>query len=215
MPEGSWTESHARDEYISESGIIGQRRAILSKEQKKATPSDLTFYNHMPAIRIRDLIGSELWNTYFKFTVVRNPFSKLVSAWYHMHRGKKGIRPTIGSLFHSPKVLPFIVAGKKDIYDFRQWILHGGMIDDRDKYLINGDICVDYFIKYEALHTGIEYINRRLHIDNYDRELPRFKTGIRSERFAISDFYDQQTEVIVRDRYEWEFDHFGYAMPDG
>lgn len=44
------------------------------------------------------------------------------------------------------------------------------------------------------------------------RKIPRLKSGIRSSRFEIRDFYDSRTEEIVRQAYAWEFDRFGYEL---
>ena len=72
MPEGEWQQSHTREEYISETGIIGYRG-------KK--PPETKFYGHMSASEIKGYLGPEVWEDYFKFTVIRNPFDKLVSGF--------------------------------------------------------------------------------------------------------------------------------------
>jgi hypothetical protein len=59
MPEGEWAYSHAREEYESPSGIIGYRGPEEPPKSK--------WYNHMPAELIRQQIGTEIWNSYFKF----------------------------------------------------------------------------------------------------------------------------------------------------
>ncbi|MEJ2058516.1 MAG: sulfotransferase family 2 domain-containing protein [Desulfofustis sp.] len=79
MPKNQWSESHAREECVSEAGIIGCRGNDISRSK---------WYNHMPAKEIREIIGKDIWNSYFKFTVVRNPFDKLISG-FHMLENKK------------------------------------------------------------------------------------------------------------------------------
>jgi hypothetical protein len=37
------------------------------------------YYEHMPATRVRELIGEEVWNSYHKFCIERNPWDKVVS----------------------------------------------------------------------------------------------------------------------------------------
>lgn len=204
MPEDKWEESHCRDEYVSDTGIIGYRGV---------GPSGCVYFNHMPAAKIRDLIGEETWSNYFKFTVVRNPFSKLVSGWYHFHRPKVNSRSTLKSLVKNPAFLPFIFHGKRDIIEFRSWIERGGAIIDRDGYMIDGEVAVDYFIKQESLADDLEYVNSILGISKYDRRVPNFKSGIRSSKFAIRDFFDSKTEKLVREKYAWEFERFGYDLP--
>lgn len=78
MKEGEWSFSNQRDEYISDAGIIGYRG--------KNRPDNCVWYNHMSAREIKNLLGQDIWDSYFKFCVVRNPFSKAVS-WYYF-RGR-------------------------------------------------------------------------------------------------------------------------------
>ncbi|MEO1513487.1 MAG: sulfotransferase family 2 domain-containing protein [Bacteroidota bacterium] len=40
------------------------------------------FYNHMPAGEIAQYVDEQVWNSYFKFTLDRNPFDKVVSLYY-------------------------------------------------------------------------------------------------------------------------------------
>jgi hypothetical protein len=46
------------------------------------------YYNHMEAYKIREKTGPEIWNSYFKFCVERNPWEKTLS-WYHMKRSRE------------------------------------------------------------------------------------------------------------------------------
>jgi len=79
MPKGEWRASHSRDEYVPETGIIGLRGSNASTSR---------WYNHMPAVSIRDLVSQDIWDRYFKFTVVRNPFEKLISNFLIFEKAK-------------------------------------------------------------------------------------------------------------------------------
>ena len=83
MREGEWSFTHARPEYVSETGIIGIRSGEPLELQ------GATWWNHMPARTIRALIGEEIWNDYFKFCVVRNPFDAMVSAYRYFAATKQ------------------------------------------------------------------------------------------------------------------------------
>jgi hypothetical protein len=47
------------------------------------------FFNHIPAAAIRDRVGPEVWGSYFKFCVERNPWDKTLS-YYHMTNIREG-----------------------------------------------------------------------------------------------------------------------------
>ncbi len=194
MPEGDWVFSHYREEYVSQSGIIGYRgnNAIENK-----------WLNHMPAIEIRDKIGNSIWNKYFKFCVIRNPFDKLVSGFFFFKKEKmKGL---------------FTNENKEDedlTETFRNWIKNGGFISDRDKYLVNGRICMDYLIKFENLKNDIERVCNLLNIPFEPEKLPKLKAGLRDRTIPLRDFYDEETIQIVSTRYKYELEHFNYSMPE-
>lgn len=203
MPPGEWEESQARAEHVSESGIVGYRGT---------EPGTYTFWNHMPAASIRDQVGAKVWDTYYKFTVVRNPFAKLVSGWYHFHRPNVTWKSTAKSALRDAGGLSLVLSGKKDIHDFRTWIAAGGRVMDRDKYLIDGEVCVDFFIRYESLEADIVKVNKRLGLIQEGRTIPSLNAGIRSRRFDVPQFYDARTEAIVRKTYAFEVEYFGYEL---
>jgi hypothetical protein len=47
------------------------------------------YFNHIPATAIRDRVGPDVWRTYFKFCVERNPWDKTLS-YYHMTNVREG-----------------------------------------------------------------------------------------------------------------------------
>src|SRR5437016_2294873 len=82
MPEGEWTFAHARDEYVSNAGIIGYRGPEPAGGRR--------WWGHMTAAEIRERAGAAIFDAYFKFCVVRNPFDKAVSA-FHFLAGRAGL----------------------------------------------------------------------------------------------------------------------------
>ena len=45
-------------------------------------------YNGMRAEEIKNYIGDDIWNEYFKFSVVRNPWDRAISFWHWRDREK-------------------------------------------------------------------------------------------------------------------------------
>lgn len=210
MPEGEWQECHKREEYVSEAGIIGFRGR--NRRQSK-------WYNHMPAVEVRDLIGQAVWDSYFKFTIIRNPFDKLISGFYMFDRAKQkptnqGPRKRAVKRALNRVILSEKVEGESDIERFRSWIHNGGSIIDRDKYIIEGKECVDYFIRFENLNDGIQHVCERVSISFDPSMVPTFKKGARPRDIKTRDFYDQETRQIVEELYAWELQRFGYSLPE-
>lgn len=212
MPEGTWKKSHSREVYISNTGIIGYRGKFNTGKK---------YYNHMSAKMIRDTIGKDIWDRYFKFTIVRNPYDKVISAYY-FHRLREYLKENKAQklISYTRNILNIggaidSIQKKQVIESFRLWIKNGGLelVDDRNKYIIDGQVCVDYFIRYETLHDSINYICDQLSIPFIPSEIPKYKTGVRKHIIPIADYYDEETKEIVFEQFDWEFDHFGYVLP--
>ncbi len=209
MPEGEWHESHTRDEYISEAGIIGYRGL---------SPGGSIWYNHMSAERICDLISQDIWDCYFKFTVVRNPFDKLISRFVMREKAKQYYSYIQRLNAFAKQILDIgapidRVKGKTEIERFRCWIRKGGAVIDRDKYIIDGQECVDYFIRFENLHKGMKHVCNHLSIPYEPLRIPEFKKRKEHHSIQIRDYYDHETEQIVQKLYYWELERFGYDLP--
>lgn len=210
MPEGEWSASHHRDEYISNSGIIGYRGRNRTKE---------TYYHHMPALTIKQNIGDDIWNKYYKFTTIRNPFEKLVSGFLMLERRKKEYSFLKRNVCNLKKILHYgnpldRIKGESAPERFRHWIQLGGCIQDRDKYIIHDEVCVDFFIRFEFLHQDIKKVCECIDIPFCGENLPEYKKGLRKANLKTCDFYDEETISIVYNIYEWEIKTFGYKPPD-
>jgi hypothetical protein len=63
------------------------------------------FYNHMPAHDIRSRVTERLWESYFRFTIERNPWDKTLS-FYHMMKRRHRAGLSFDQFFirHRPPV---------------------------------------------------------------------------------------------------------------
>ena len=190
FPIGEWKFSHAREEYINEkSGIIGYRGSDRPK---------VTFYNHMPAAEIQNNLSAEVWDEYFKFTVIRNPFDKMVSAFFHFEKfGNRG---------------KYLNDNDNDISRFRKWVQEGAAILDRSAYLIDGKVALDYFIRYEHLKEDTEFVCKKIGVEFNINDLRTLKSEYRDKTISLKDMYDEKTEAIVRNLYKFEIEYFDYQL---
>lgn len=187
MAESEWVFAHYRDQHVTADGVIGSRGPDAGQSE---------WYNHMSASEIRSKIGTRAWDNYFKFCVVRNPFDKLVSLFF----------------FQKEKGLLGIENNDDPVGDFRRWIARKVPVPDRNQYMINGDFCVDYFIRFEDLANGIKFVCDRLGLPFEPEKIPRLKSGIRDLSVALDDFYSEETARLVYRAYELEIREFEYSL---
>ena len=69
---------------------------VQTKNIKKGIFSPLYFdrktvNKHITALELREVVGDEIWNSYFKFSFVRNPWDLIVSQYFFYKR--KGQAP--------------------------------------------------------------------------------------------------------------------------
>lgn len=148
------------------------------------------FYNHMPAKEIRRLIGEEIWNSFFKFSIERNPWDRQVSL-YHWHYRQKAEKPSFDRFVSSPFL-------RKTSPNF-------------DTYAIDGEIAVDQVCRYENLAGDLQTVLKRIGLDA-EVELPRAKAGFRSKTKNWRDYYTPRTRGIVGRLYAREIDAFDYRF---
>ena len=173
----------------------------------------------MSALEIRNKIGNSIWNSYFKFCVIRNPFDKLISGFFFVEEQKRQRSFTQDLKGRVKKIMgkgePIdCIKGEDSIARFRSWLRNGGSVIDRDKYLINGEICIDYFVRYEDLEHGIKHVCNVLKIPFEPERIPKLKSGLRDRKIPLRNFYDEQTIQIVMRLYEFEIEKFDYSMPE-
>jgi hypothetical protein len=211
MPEG-WKFHRSGDEHVSAAGIIGRRGRNNGTGE---------WYNHMPGSEIREKVCPSVWDSYFKFCVIRNPFDKLVSAFYFFDRERPDKHRWAGGDWKDWLKRRY---GRSESLDssrdnrierFRSWVRKRGSSLDRHLYTIDGKVCVDYCIRFENLHQDIQHVCGVLDIPFAPERITSLKSGIRAHDIALGDYYDAETINIVSDLYGFELERFGYGQPTG
>ena len=109
------------------------------------------FHEHMSALEIKSNVSEEIWNNYFKFVVVRNPFDQIMSA-FHWHNKSK----------EKEKKLIFFKKRKKTFEDFFKIKAHHIFEDEYNRYTEYDNVLVDLFIKYENFKKDLTELSEKL-----------------------------------------------------
>ncbi len=151
------------------------------------------FFEHMPASRVRELVGDEVWNSYHKFCFERNPWDKVVSYynWKKFGQGRK---------------LP----------DFKTWVMQKTHRLPMDaKLYFDGESCMmDEVLEYDGFLGRFKDLCEKLEIP-YDGNMPREKTNITEEKVHYPDYYDEETKAKVAFEFRREIALMGYRFGAG
>jgi hypothetical protein len=187
-PQSDASVQHHRPPAVSEWGVVGSRGF-----------ADETWFNHMPASRVRELIGDDIWGQYYKFCVVRNPFDKVVSQfWFDL---APPLRETLWQADFSVVREAFSAWSAGLHFPSDQWI-----------YTIDDAPAVDRFVRYERLPKDLAEVCHRLAIPWQPDRLGRYKGEFRMRKEPFSEYYDDTAASRVRRKYAWELEYFGYSL---
>ncbi|MEJ8569496.1 hypothetical protein [Elongatibacter sediminis] len=148
------------------------------------------FYNHFSAWGIRQAVPADIWNTYFKWCVERNPWDKTVSD-YCMLRHRSGGRVSFED---------YLARGRFP----RSWELY----TDMD----NQTILVDQVLRYENLDTELGAVFDRLGVPWEGRLGVRAKSGYRTDPRPYQEWFDESQRDRVARAFADELREFAYAF---
>ncbi|TAA46844.1 sulfotransferase family 2 domain-containing protein [Corallincola spongiicola] len=117
------------------------------------------FYNHIRAAEVRELVGAEIWNSYYKFCFERNPWDKVVSLYFW--RCRQDPRPSLEK---------FVEEEASKAINLRGWQV----------YTINNQIAVDKVYRFEQMDQAMKELAERFALPSLC--LPNAKSSFRESK---------------------------------
>lgn len=157
--------------------------------------------NHEKAMTVKELVGEKIWNSYFKFAFVRNPWERTVSSYYYKMQNNNFIK-------NNPEEYKKI----KQTGNFNTCLRQGvGFPVEQVEKLIDdkGKIMVDFIGRFENLQEDFNRVCDRISIPRI--ELPYVNKAIHKH---YSYYYDEETKETVREMYKKDIEAFGYEFED-
>jgi hypothetical protein len=148
-----------------------------------------------------------MWESYFKFSIARNPWDRTLSRFFWRHRGNPALKPQ-KKLYHQLGV-PYddLTPARALFLKFlreEEW-------ETNDKfYIIDGELCVDFVVRYEHLSDDLDHVLKRVNLPSI--ELPRLKSGFRKGEHHYSEYYDDEGRNLVAERHQNDIRLFGYSF---
>jgi hypothetical protein len=163
------------------------RRDALDLLRRTETRKKPAYYNHSSAIRIRNYLGTARWNSYFTFSLDRNPWDKIMSMYFYRGWDKE--------------------------MTLREYVLNGRLPSDFFLYSFDGrTVGVDYVARYEHLEDDLRYILAHRGID-YPVTLTKEKGWFRPQRATVESMFDEEMNARVEKVFAREIALLHYERP--
>ena len=197
----------ALGEHCGEDDIItGQyRKGVDDNSHSAGLNMDKFFTNHPhpEIVPTKTFLSDDIWNSYFKFAFVRNPYDIAVSR-YHWERKKRNRSDEVS------------------INDFRNWIDKGNLTpeDWLYKYIVTDHCCEDEYCKrnieldfigrYENLNNDLDYICDKIGLPKLS--LGFLKSGFRNKKTKYTDYYNDDIKDKVTKFFNIDLNLFNYGF---
>ena len=153
---------------------------------------------HLLAEQIRREVGSETFDAYHKFAIVRNPWDKAVSQYRHMQR-RPDLRAFVGMRADDGfRTYLRLIARTPHV----QWRPQHAFVCGED-----GTLLVDELGRFETFERDVARIFRRF---GFDAEVPHLNA---SDRGPLGRYYDEETLALVGELYREDVERFSYRPP--
>jgi hypothetical protein len=163
---------------------------------------------HYPLTTFQKVFGETIYNEYFKFTFVRNPWDRLLSAYRFLKQGGFNSADRCWAEQHLSAYRDFgtFVRDWVTIDNVRSWVHFRPQTD----FLLapNGAPGIDFIGRIENLEHDFQQICIRLGIQ---KRLQTFNIDNR-EKPSYADFYNNETRDLVAHVYSQDVAGLGYSF---
>lgn len=178
---------------------IRQRMSSLPVDLPGRLPTGHHFSDHVTAAQLKTAIAPNLYNQYYKFAFVRNPWDWQVSLYKYILKNKhhakhdyvkqmSGFEEYLGWRFSEPKHKP--------------WSLQKNYLTGS-----NGELIVDFVGRYEQLQTDFQRVLAHLKIK---AQLPHLNKS-RADDYRT--YYSPRLSAQLFEYYQDDIEMFGYRPP--
>ncbi len=161
----------------------------------------LQLRKHLPAAIVREIVGEDVWQSYYKFAVDRDPWDRFISLWRWRTRSNGlSLDAYLDEVEHLARE-----------YELDPSI--GNTWSNWPVYAIGDDLAVNHVVRYERLIDDLRVVLDRLSLD-WDGQLSHFKRRSSGDRSADKRAGLTQTQIDrIGQLYAREAKALGYRPP--
>jgi len=160
--------------------------------------SRLYYYKKGTNDWLENITDSEIENDYYKFTFVRNPFERLVSAWRAFDKNTGKVNSNFESFIRDRGVGHLLYENSEFTND--HWFPQSNYAE----YSV-GSPFVDYVGKFESLEKDWKKLSNEIEVNG----------TLTKKRYSITDyksFYTKELVKVVSDIYKRDLELFDYGF---
>lgn len=147
---------------------------------------------HTSARELRQELPTDVWDGFFKFAFVRNPWDWLVSTFHYL-RSTKDHR-------HHRRV-----ASMRSFAEYLDWEIGRNRRSQSAFVCENGEVIVDYIGRFETLADDFSEVCRRVAV-----VAPTLPHSNRTSHRDYREFYDDALVARVAEHWRFDIELFGY-----
>lgn len=174
---------------LSKKTLSKKKLDLLEKEKdNKGFYKKVNFYNHISAQKLKKKLPQKIWKNYFKFTIERHPYDKVISFMYFANRFKK-----ISNL-------------RKEIdktITFKKYLNYTLYLDEKKRML------VDYILNYSSLKKDIKYLEKIIKLD-ISKYYLKTKNYTRKVRTNYNKMLTPKQKIKIYNDAKVEFNMMGF-----
>ena len=162
----------------------------------------LIVLQHLKACELQEKIGDQVFNDYFKFTFVRNPFSKCLSEYFwektyfnESLNFNDWVKLKLGDLINQSENNTTIMRQKHNLEQYKF------------TYNTSSKCMVDFVGRFEKLQQDFDIVCDKIGIPR--QQLPHKN---KSKHKHYTEYYDDEIREIVEKKYEQDIEYFGYEF---
>lgn len=146
-----------------------------------------SFFNHASADFVRSHIDRDVWDSYYKFSLERNPFDRIISSYFWENQQEQ-----------RPELSDWLATRGRNVFPTPAI------------YRIDGEIAVDEVFKYEdGLDQAMERVAERLSLPDVP-EMAQAKTGVRTDRRSHRDVLSDADRALIEAQFGDTLRDFDY-----